>query len=223
MNISQKELYKMLHDMVLSFQFPPDTNISESALAKQIGVSRTPIRQTLQELATKKLIVQRPSKGFFSRRIEKKEIFDLYELRECIEVKSVKLACKNSSDQELKAFFDHWDKSRTIPSDEHTEVLHKRDRRFHMYIADLSNNKQILELLSAINDRIYFIRWIDMTDKATTTQTEHAEIVRLMMERKGEEAATIMQKHISRRMEDIESSIKEAYARIFTGHLPIEE
>lgn len=223
MNISQKELYKTLHDMVLSFQFTPDTNISESALAKQFGVSRTPIRQALQELATKKLIVQRPSKGFFSRRIEKKEIFDLYELRECLEVKSVKLACENASDHELKAFYDHWEKSRSIPPDENTDVLHKRDRKFHMYIADLGNNLQILELLSNINDRIYFIRWIDMTDRATGTQTEHAEIVSLMMERKGEEAGIIMQKHISRRMEDIESSIKEAYARIFTGHLPMEE
>ncbi len=43
------------------------------------------------------------------------------------------------------------------------------------------------------------------------------------MDRKGEQAAAVMQKHINRRMEDIESSIKEAYVRIFTGHLPMEE
>ncbi len=75
MNISQNELYKILRDMVISFQFPPDVNISESDLAKKFRVSRTPIRQALQKLSTKKLIVQRPSKGFFSRKIDKKEIF----------------------------------------------------------------------------------------------------------------------------------------------------
>ncbi len=223
MNISQNELYKILRDMVISFQFPPDVNISESDLAKKFRVSRTPIRQALQKLSTKKLIVQRPSKGFFSRKIDKKEIFDLYELRECVEAKSVLLACKNASDEELKGFYQHWKKSQSIPPGVSTERLHQRDRQFHMYIADLGNNRQIRELLSDINDRIYFIRWIDMTSKTENTQTEHAKIVHFMMDRKGEQAAAVMQKHINRRMEDIESSIKEAYVRIFTGHLPMEE
>jgi DNA-binding GntR family transcriptional regulator len=222
-DISQKKLYKILHDMVISFQFSPDTNISESALAKRFGVSRTPIRQTLQELVTQKLLIQRPSKGFYSRRIDKKEIFDLYELRECVEAKSVILACKNASDEELQGLYNHWKAGRSLPPDSRTETLHKRDRHFHMYIADLGNNRQILDLLSNINDRIYFIRWIDMTDRAEATQTEHEEIVRLLMNRQGKEAAAVMQSHINRRMEDIELSIKEAYARIFTGHLPVEE
>lgn len=223
MNISQKELYKILHDMVISFQFSPDAKISESALAKRFGVSRTPIRQVLQALVIKKLLLQRSNKGFYSRKIEKKEIFDLYELRECLEAKSVLLASKNASDDELQGLYNHWKEGCSLSPESSTEILHRRDRNFHMYIADLSNNQQILEILSNINDRIYIVRWIDMTDKAKITQTEHEEIVRLLMARQGEQAAMVMQNHISRRMEDIEISIKEAYARIFTGHLPVEK
>ncbi len=224
MNISQNELYKILRDMVISFQFPPDVNISESDLAKKFRVSRTPIRQALQKLSTKKTHCSATKQGFFfQEKLIKRKFFDLYELRECVEAKSVLLACKNASDEELKGFYQHWKKSQSIPPGVSTERLHQRDRQFHMYIADLGNNRQIRELLSDINDRIYFIRWIDMTSKTENTQTEHAKIVHFMMDRKGEQAAAVMQKHINRRMEDIESSIKEAYVRIFTGHLPMEE
>lgn len=223
MALSQQQLYKILHDMVISFQFPPDKKISESALAKKFGVSRTPVRQALQALATRKLLLQRPSKGFFSRKIEKKEIFDLYELRECIEVKAVHLAAQNASDAELQGLYQLWLEGTKLPKDSPTEVLHKRDRDFHMYIADLGNNQQIMDLLADINDRIYFIRWIDMSARADKTQTEHKQIVHYLLERKAAAAAAVMQKHINKRMEDIELSIREAYARIFTGHLPADE
>lgn len=220
---SVKELYKTLHDMVVSFQFPPGSKISEVQLAESLGVSRTPIRQVLQELATQKLISQRPSKGFFSRNITREEIFDLYELRECIEVKSVLLAAQRATDEELKGLYDLWETGSMLPATTPTELLHKRDRDFHIYIAKISGNKQIVDLLKNINDRIYFIRWIDMTDKADKTQREHREITKHLLDRNGKEAAVVMQKHINKRMEDIILSIREAYARIFTGQLPQKE
>lgn len=223
MHLSQQEIYKTLHDMVISFQFSPASPLSENGLAKQLGVSRTPVRQALQELATKKLLLQRPNKGFYTRKIDAKEIFDLYELRECIESKSVLLACQNASDEQLQGLYEHWLEGTTLSTDSPTETLHKRDRKFHMYIALLGANRQIYDLLSSINDRIYFIRWVDMTERARTTQTEHEKIVHLLLQREGKKAARVMQKHISRRMSDIEVSIKEAYMRIFSGHLPVED
>lgn len=220
---SVEALYKILHDMVISFQFPPGSKISEASVAEFLGVSRTPVRQALQELATQKLLIKRPSKGFFSRKIEKEEIFDLYELRECVEMKSVRLAAERATDEELQGLQDLWEKGSKLPDSAPTEVLHQRDRDFHLYIADISNNQQIVEVLQNINDRIYFVRWIDMTGKSQKTQREHREIVQLLLERNGEEAAQVMQKHISKRMEDIVSGIREAYARIFTGELPRKE
>lgn len=222
-NTSVKGIYTILHDMVISFQFPPGSKISETSVAESLGVSRTPVRQALQELVTQKLLVKRPSKGFFSRKIEKEEIFALYEIRECIEMKAVELAAKRASDEELQGLYQLWNEGSKLPETTPTEILHKRDRDFHMYIADISNNQQIVELLQNINDRIYFVRWIDMTDRAHKTQREHKEIARLLLERRGEEAARVMQQHINKRMEDIVSGIREAYARIFTGQLPQKE
>ncbi len=220
---SVAEIYKTLHDMVISFQFPPGSKINEVRVAESLGVSRTPVRQVLQELATQKLILQIPNKGFFSRDITKEEIFDLYEMRECIEVKSVQLAAQRATDQELKGLYDLWETGSMLPNTAPTELLHKRDRDFHVYIAQISGNKQIVDLLKNINDRIYFIRWIDMTDKAEKTQREHRKIAEYLLERKGDQAAAVMQKHISKRMEDISLSVREAYARIFTGQLPQKE
>lgn len=222
-NPSVKEIYKTLHDMVVSFHFPPGSKISEVHLAESLGVSRTPVRQVLQELATQKLLAQRPSKGFFSRNITREEIFDLYELRECIEVKSVLFAAQRATDEELKGLYALWEAGSMLPASAPTELLHKRDRDFHIYIATISGNKQMVDFLKNINDRIYFIRWIDMTDKAHKTQREHKEIAKYLLERKGEDAAVVMKKHINKRMEDIVLSIREAYARIFTGQLPQKE
>ena len=83
--------------------------LSEVALAKEIGISPTPLREAYRQLASEGVLDHRPNSGIFVRKIEKKEIYELYELREAVEtfcaVKATQLMNKAQTDK-LEEFFN---------------------------------------------------------------------------------------------------------------------
>lgn len=81
-----------IRDRILAGDFPPGFVLSESALAKDLGVSRTPVGEALRELAAVGLVEQVPRYGTIVRRVGRAEIIELYELREALEPHAVALA-----------------------------------------------------------------------------------------------------------------------------------
>lgn len=81
-----------IRDRILAGDFLPGFVLSESALAKDLGVSRTPVGEALRELAAVGLVEQVPRYGTIVRRVGRTEIIELYELREALEPHAVALA-----------------------------------------------------------------------------------------------------------------------------------
>lgn len=77
---------------ILSGDFQPGFVLSESSLARELGISRTPVGEALRELAAVGLVEQVPRYGTLVRRIGRAEIIELYELREALEPHAVALA-----------------------------------------------------------------------------------------------------------------------------------
>jgi DNA-binding GntR family transcriptional regulator len=97
------DTYGRLKARVVGFGIRPGERLNEVALAREIGVSRTPLREALNQLVAERLIDFRPGTGFVCRPLEPKTIFDLYELRQVIEVTAVRLAIMRASDEDLRA------------------------------------------------------------------------------------------------------------------------
>jgi DNA-binding GntR family transcriptional regulator len=77
---------------ILSGDFQPGFVLSESSLARELGISRTPVGEALRELAAVGLVEQVPRYGTIVRHIGRAEIIELYELREALEPHAVALA-----------------------------------------------------------------------------------------------------------------------------------
>src|ERR1700730_8652435 len=94
-------VYEQLKAMAVSFEFKPGARLNEGAIASQLGVSRTALREALNRLNTEGFLRFTPGKGFFCRELDAHEIFDLYELRKSIEVASIRLAIKRAKDEDI--------------------------------------------------------------------------------------------------------------------------
>jgi len=81
-----------IRERILCGDLQPGFVLSESALAKELGVSRTPVGEALRELAAVGLVEQMPRYGTIVRRVGRAEIIELYELREAVEPHAVALA-----------------------------------------------------------------------------------------------------------------------------------
>ena len=91
-NSIREAAYKHLRDAILSGLLAPGKRVSEPAIAEQLGLSRTPIREALQYLAKEGLVEMVPNKGARVRQLALKEIKEVYQVRAFLEAEGARLA-----------------------------------------------------------------------------------------------------------------------------------
>jgi DNA-binding GntR family transcriptional regulator len=209
--------YAQLLDLVLSFQIKPGERVNESELSRQLGVSRTPLREALNRLVTEGILVTRPAKGFFCRQISAEEIFQLYQVRSVLELAGLKLAIDRVTDAEIDAFEAFMAESRRA-ADASASTQLALDEAFHERLLSLSGNDEMVNVLRGVNRKIRSVRWIDLTRSGrVATQDEHGEILAALRARDIDRCSQYLGDHIGRRFDQIDSAIREMYGRIYAG------
>jgi len=99
------------------------------------------------------------------------------------------------------------------------ETLVELDEGFHLRLAEMAGNAELERILSELNERIRFIRWIDMQSLGReSTQNQHAAILRVLRTRNPKAGAAALRGHIGRRRDQIVEAIKRGLARIYLPH-----
>jgi DNA-binding GntR family transcriptional regulator len=92
----RRKAYNYIHAKILSGDLPNGHQVSELSLAKEIGISRTPVREAVQQLQREGLVEQLPRLGTIVRTPERRDIVELFELREALEPFAVGLAARRA-------------------------------------------------------------------------------------------------------------------------------
>lgn len=135
-----------LQEAILSGRIAPGGRIVEAELARQMGVSRAPVREAARRLESLGLLVSRPRHGFAVRTVSLKQVNDLYEVRTQLELMGASLACQHASDAELAQLDARVDdmvaRAETLTSQERVAL----DLDFHFTISALSGNHYLHRL-----------------------------------------------------------------------------
>jgi DNA-binding GntR family transcriptional regulator len=208
-------VHNELRKMAMTFRFLPGERLNEAVLAKELGVSRTPLREALNRLSTEGFLTFSANNGFFRKTMDVKEIFDLYEFRMYLETSGIKLAVDRATDEQLSEIENFLTESaREVPS-RTVDDLVTLDEQFHEMLIKLTGNIQMLNALRNINARIQFVRWLDMTDRRSETQSQHKHIVAALRKRDRNEAERLISEHIVHRLDQIVDKVERSYGRIF--------
>ncbi len=222
---SVDRVYKTLHAMAANFEFMPDARINESQLSQKLGASRTPLREALNRLVAEGLLNFKNGQGFFCRALSPKKILDLYEARVAIETEIVRLACERAGDDDiskLKSYLDQTEPTYNLEQD--PLRLLEMDEAYHLRIAAMAQNNELVRLLKNINDRVRYIRLIDLKglrDKNPISTNDVAQLsahrIILQALEKGEtrEAVDTMRSHIERRREEATEAVRIAYSQLY--------
>jgi len=208
-------LYGKLKEMAVNFRIRPGERINEVALARELDASRTPLREALNRLVAERLIEFQPGKGFFCRPLDPKRIYELYELRGIAEEAAVRLACRRGSDEDFAALKESLYANGLTYVGKTVREVTTFDEAFHVGIAKLSGNEELVRQLMQINERIRFIRWVDMAVRVRETKGEHKQIMAALEARDADKAASIMRSHIAKRMDQVVAAVKEGYSSIY--------
>lgn len=143
-----------LQQAILAGRIAPGERIVEAELARQMGVSRAPVREAARRLESLGLLVSRPRHGFAVRTISVKQVDDLYRVRITLELMSAALACENATDAELAgvvAKVDEMVAQADLLSSAERVAL---DLAFHAYLCELSRNQYLYKLFDNMQTEV---------------------------------------------------------------------
>jgi DNA-binding GntR family transcriptional regulator len=208
------EVYELIRADIMSLRIPPDTRISIDELARQIGVSQTPIREALSRLEAVGLVTKRHFAGYCSApQITRQQLDELYELRLLLEPYAARCAATRMSDAELArvAELAHG----MQPGGTRTTYARfaDQDSELHDLIALGSGNQLIREGLSRLHTHLHIFRLRFHSEVTTEAHVEHERLIAALTARKADEAEAAMRVHIEksyRRMEPFAQSLDSA-------------
>ena len=202
--------------MATDFAIKPDERINEGALASTLGVSRTPLREALNRLVAEGFITFQTGRGFFNRSLQPEKVLELYELRQAIECEALRRAIDRASDDgiaELREFLVATEPSYSAGAS--AKVLVDLDEQFHMRLAELSRNSELVRMLRNVSERIRYVRWIVMTERQGRTHSEHIRILDALAARDTDAAVEAMRGHIEQHSEEATAAVRIAYSQLY--------
>jgi DNA-binding GntR family transcriptional regulator len=142
----RQKVYDYLRNQILSNHIPAGTRLVEGRIARQINVSRTPIREALHILEMEGLIESFPRVGYRVKELKWEDVEELCEIRAVNEILAARWAMQRIGPQELSAMKENIDTAEAEIRAGHPELFVERDAEFHEMLAKASGSKRLLEL-----------------------------------------------------------------------------
>jgi DNA-binding GntR family transcriptional regulator len=203
-------VYNAIRQAIIDGRIPPATRVTEAALAKQLDVSKTPVREALLRLKEIGLI---ESDGPLSGRIvtaSRQRAQDAYEIREALETTSARLAAQRGDRATLQAAERHAKASVTAADERDIAVYRTADEAFHAAIAQASGNRKLARMIDDVNALISALRQrvIPEVDASPTCASQHVAVVEAVLGGDARTAERLMRQHVRH----VSSEVLKAFA-----------
>ena len=197
---SKNLIYKELRRSIIVGRRHPGERLDLEALTKSYGTSITPVRDALQMLSQEGLVTIKPRSGYFVTHITLKQLRDMLELREILEVASIERAAVRITDEQLEQL-EHVHAGYTGEDDESYDRYMDENRRFHYLIAQASGNQELAEMLGRLHDRL--VRFMALCRAGETLERRHARLIEALRTRDTATARQTMLSEINETYETI--------------------
>ena len=172
-------VFNAIENAILDGEYKDGDSLNELRLSKELGVSRTPVREALMQLELEGLVKNVPNKGAVVIGVTEQDIHDIYEIRIRLEGLAARLCAENITEDELRALAQIVDLQEFYLLKNDTEQIWKLDGDFHKIIYDASRSRPLRFTLSNFHNYIKKARDISVQTegRAEKTVAEHRAIL----------------------------------------------
>ena len=193
-----KMAYEAIRKSILSGQWKIGELYNEKAIAADLGISRTPVREALLELASQDLIIFLPRRGLMVNRITRRDVDEIFELRKAIELAAVEKITVTSPPFDLFEIEESLLSQRKAVKQKDYLAFMEADRLFHTRFSELTNNRRLIAILDNIRDIIHVMgaKALALEGRAIAVIEEHQTIFEAVKKGNIEEARRAMAYHL---------------------------
>jgi len=186
------DVLRQLRNAILHGSFRPGERLNESEIAREMGISRGPVREAILELETEGLVKIEHRRGAYVVRLEPKVFGDLVDLRILLETHAVRIAAPRCTPADCAAIKRIIEQMQSAHAAGDTEKVVDSDLEFHRSLCALAGNDLLLEAWEQLSGRLRLamLLWIKHgLDDADENVRMHQEVLEAMRQGDGEQAA----------------------------------
>lgn len=191
-------VFNKIREDILAGNYGEKDELREAVISKELGVSRTPVREALRQLELEGLVSIIPNKGAYVNGITSKDIYDIYVIRSYLEGLCAKWACKHITKEQIEDLEESIYLSGFHIQKEHWEQIYELDNRFHLNLYKACGSKILEHILSDYHHYVERVRknTLSSKERARTASAEHKAILEAVINKDEELAERLANEHI---------------------------
>lgn len=192
-----EQIVESITEAIAQRQLAPGTKLTEHKLCQQFGVSRTLVRQALNQLSRHQVVTLLPGRGAFVAKPSTQQAQQIFEVRAILEKELVGQLAKNITAAQIAALKSHLaleeQALRNSDIEQRTELL----GQFHAMLARMHGNAVLTQILSDLLLQCSLIALAHQTGQsATQSHAEHVQLVQALQARDAKTAVRLMSSHL---------------------------
>jgi DNA-binding GntR family transcriptional regulator len=194
----REEAVEVLRAAILGGELEPGSIHSAVTLAERLGVSPTPVREAMLDLANAGLVEVLPNRGFRVTVVDDQGLDEICELRMLLEVPAMDLVINRATDDDLDSLYEPLEALEAAATRNDVANFLVADRTFHLQLLSLAGNRRLVEIIAGLRDQTRITGLRSLADKGAlqATADEHRPILEALRARNAEEAERVTVVHL---------------------------
>jgi DNA-binding GntR family transcriptional regulator len=192
--------YERLKDAIRHTDVPPGYPLSETRISKILGVSRTPVREALQQLSQEGLVQVIPGRAVTVASRSIRDVLNVVHVRLLLEPEMMRLVSDSISSQQLTTLVTALEDMEKALVNGNQEDWSEADTIYHETLSEACPNQLLGEIVVQMRNRVHHLANVDSQTNPNRLQSctaEHREIVEAIVARNGQAASEAMRNHIN--------------------------
>lgn len=194
-----KTALKALRTSILANELTPGIVYNEKGLARDLGISRTPVREALLELSTKRLVKFLPQKGVIINTFSQKDIDDVFDVRTALEVYAIGKICRHIETTDISLLEGCLADQKAAAKLDDANRFMAADRNFHIGFTTLTDNNYLMEMMHDIRDIMHLMGFkaLGIAGRMQEVVAEHEAVLEAVMSGDAGRAVAHMEAHLA--------------------------
>lgn len=197
-------VYAKIKQRIILLEYEPGEALREKELAREFGISRTPIREALIRLETEGLVRIDPNRGIYVTEVSFQDLKDVFEIRSFLIELAGRLAAARVTDEELDMMRAH---IKRMEQEEDPKILMQLDSEFHDLLNKATKNKVLVKILEMLRNQVVRIWTFSRNGCYSLFAQEFQKLIEALEKKDEDRSAHILRNHAKRFIEDMKSQL----------------
>jgi DNA-binding GntR family transcriptional regulator len=211
--VLSSKVYKVLKEMTADYRFQPGVRLNVEKVAKELGVSRTPVWEAVRRLEQEGLLKNIPNRGVFMIEMTLEKAFEVFQVRETLERLAGRLAAQNVDDKLIQRMAKCLGEQLEAVEEGDLFRYSQLDFDFHSMIYKMTRNIFLQEVLDSIKTKMQPFN-IDLKPILMQLYQNHVEILEALQEKDPDRVEEVLNKHNEKVLNHIKEGMKTEAERI---------